>query len=72
MLKARGIKHCYNDKEACMSRQLLAEELKRSGVQPDEAARLFISPDFAQSMDESDGSAMFSPEDQKLEDELAQ
>lgn len=31
--------------------------------------RLLINPEFAESMDPSDGSEMFSPEDQKIEEE---
>ena len=31
--------------------------------------RLLINPEFAESMDASDGSEMFSPEDRKIEEE---
>ena len=31
--------------------------------------RLLINPEFAESMDPSDGSEMFSPEDRKIEEE---
>ena len=33
--------------------------------------RLLINPEFAESMDTSDGSQQFSPEDQLIEDEFA-
>ena len=33
--------------------------------------RLLINPEFAESMDTSDGSHQFSPEDQPIEDEFA-
>ena len=70
--EARGIKRCFNTKNECISKQLLVEELEKSGVDAKEANRLLINPDFAQATDLSDGSEMFSPEDQKLEDELTQ
>ena len=71
-LQARGVKRCFNSRDVCLSNQLLAEELERSGVDAKDASRLLINPDFAQATDQSDGSEMFSPEDQKLEDELTQ
>lgn len=70
--EARGIKRCFNDRDSCISHQLLAEELEKSGVDAKDASRILINPDFAQATDQSDGSEMFSPEDQKLEDELNQ
>lgn len=69
--EARGIKRCLNERDECVSKQLLAEELERSGVEAGEATRLLINPDFAQATDDTDGSQMFSPEDQKMEDQLS-
>jgi len=68
--EARGIKRCMNVRDECVSKELLSEELRRSGVDADEASRILINPDFAQATDNSDGSEMFSPEDQKLEEKL--
>ena len=37
-----------NVRDECVSKELLSEELRRSGVDADEASRILINPDFAQ------------------------
>ena len=61
-----------------MSFEVLRKEVQTLG--PDgkefvsggeEEHRLLINPEFVESMDTSDGSQQFSPEDQLIEDEFA-
>ena len=42
---------------------------QKEGNDDTNAGRLLINPEFAESMDTSDGSEMFSPEDRKIEEE---
>jgi len=82
--EARQVKHCMNKQDDCMSFEVLRKEVQTLGPDgqefvsgmdetPDQTInkRLLINPEFAESMDTSDGSQQFSPEDQLIEDEFA-
>ncbi len=81
--QARRIKRCMNKQDECIAFEVLAKEVETFGGDQDiqdadnssktsTKDRLLINPEFVESMDKSDGSEKFSPEDQKLEDELAE
>ena len=57
-----------------MSFEVLRKEVQTLGADGKEFVsedeRLLINPEFAESMDSSDGSQQFSPEDQAIEDKL--
>ena len=44
-----------NVRDECVSKELLSEELRRSGVDADEASRILINPDFAQVSSDNTG-----------------
>jgi len=82
--EARQVKHCMNKQDDCMSFEVLRKEVQTLGPDgqefvsgmdetPDQTInkRLLINPEFVESMDTSDGSQQFSPEDQLIEDEFA-
>merc|ERR1712241_1451329 len=75
--EARDVKHCMNKQDDCMSFEVLRKEVQTLGpdgkefVSGGEEHRLLINPEFVESMDTSDGSQQFSPEDQLIEDEFA-
>ena len=60
-----------NKQDDCMSFEVLRKEVQtldgETFVSPNEK-RLLINPEFVESMDNSDGSEQFSPEDQAIED----
>ena len=73
-----------NKQDDCMSFEVLRKEVQTLGPDGQEFVsgmdetpgqtinkRLLINPEFAESMDTSDGSQQFSPEDQLIEDEFA-
>jgi len=69
--EARDVKRCMNKQDDCMSFEVLRKEVQtldgETFVSPNEK-RLLINPEFVESMDNSDGSEQFSPEDQAIED----
>jgi len=73
--EARQVKHCMNKQDDCMSFEVLRKEVQtfdgKDFVSGADEKRLLINPEFVESMDTSDGSEQFSPEDQKIEDEFA-
>jgi len=75
--EARQVKHCMNKQDDCMSFEVLRKEVQTLGPDGKEfisgmdEKRLLINPEFVESMDTSDGSQQFSPEDQLIEDEFA-
>jgi len=70
--EARKIKRCINKQDNCMTYEVLrkvVETLDEDGEKfMSEEQRLLINPEFVQSMDHSNGSEKFSPEDQAIED----
>lgn len=54
-----------------MANQVLASELNTVDKDNTETRRMLVNPEFVQDTDKTDGSEMFTPEDQKLEDELS-
>lgn len=70
--EARKIKRCMNKQDDCMAFEVLrkgVETLDGNGEKfISEEQRLLINPEFVESMDNSDGSEKFSPEDQAIED----
>jgi len=75
--EARQVKHCMNKQDDCMSFEVLRKEVQTLGpdgkefISGADEKRLLINPEFVESMDTSDGSEQFSPEDQLIEDEFA-
>jgi len=73
--EARQVKHCMNKQDDCMSFEVLRKEVQtfdgKDFVSGADEKRLLINPEFVESMDTSDGSEQFTPEDQKIEDEFA-
>lgn len=75
--QARNVKRCMNKQDECMAFEVLRKEVQTLGsdgkefVSNAEHDRLLINPEFVESMDTSDGSQQFSPEDQAIEDEYA-
>lgn len=73
--EARNVKRCMNKQDQCLSYEVLRQEVqqpfkegqKKKGDDGGQE-RLLINPEFVESMDNSDGSDMFSPEDQAIED----
>ena len=70
--QARKVMQCMNKQDKCMSFEVLRKEVQTLGSDGkefiSEEKRLLINPEFVESMDSSDGSEQFSPEDQKIED----
>ena len=64
-----------NKQDDCMSFEVLRKEVQtfdgKDFVSGADEKRLLINPEFVESMDTSDGSEQFTPEDQKIEDEFA-
>jgi len=60
--KARQLKKCMNEKEECLSYEILKRE---ADATLDDSPRIIVNPDFVEGLDESDGADQFSPEDQK-------
>ena len=58
----------FNNQTNIVSNMTLAEN-KDEEKEYINTNRLLINPEFAESMDPSDGSEMFSPEDRKIEEE---
>jgi hypothetical protein len=72
LLQARQVKRCMNIQDECMVMEVLRVEVQtlgEAGQDVPEYQRLLINPEFVESMDISDGSEKFSPEDQKIEDQ---
>lgn len=70
--EARDVKRCMNKQDDCMAFEVLRKEVQTLGEDGKEFVndqRLLINPEFVASMDESDGSQQFSPEDQAIEDQ---
>ena len=70
-LKAQDVKRCMNKQDDCMSFEVLRKEVQTLDGETfvsDNDKRLLINPEFVESMDNSDGSEQFSPEDQEIED----
>ena len=60
-----------NKQDDCMSFEVLRKEVQTLDGETfvsDNDKRLLINPEFVESMDNSDGSEQFSPEDQEIED----
>jgi len=70
--EARKIKRCMNKQDDCMAFEVLRKEVETLDGNGErfisEEQRLLINPEFVESMDNSDGSEKFSPEDQAIED----
>ena len=69
--QARDVKRCMNKQDDCMSFEVLRKEVQTLDGETfvsDNDKRLLINPEFVESMDNSDGSEQFSPEDQAIED----
>merc|ERR1712045_615012 len=70
--EARKIKRCINKQDNCMIYEVLRKEVETLDEDGEkfvsEEQRLLINPEFVESMDNSDGSEKFSPEDQAIED----
>ena len=61
-----------NKQDNCMAFEVLRKEVETLDGNREkfisEEQRLLINPEFVESMDNSDGSEQFSPEDQTIED----
>ena len=61
-----------NKQDNCMAFEVLRKEVETLDENREkfisEEQRLLINPEFVESMDNSDGSEKFSPEDQAIED----
>ena len=72
--QARQAKRCMNKQDECMAFEVLRKEVETLGEDGKEFVsenqRLLINPEFVESMDSSDGSEKFSPEDQAIEDSV--
>ena len=72
LLQARNIKRCMNKQDNCMAFEVLRKEVETLDEKGEkfvsENQRLLINPEFVESMDTSDGSEKFTPEDQAIED----
>merc|ERR1712045_882141 len=69
--EARDVKRCMNKQDDCMSFEVLRKEVQTLDGETfvsQNDQRLLINPEFVESMDNSDGSEQFSPEDQAIED----
>ena len=65
-LKARQVKKCMNEKDDCLSYEILKRE---AAATLDDSPRMIVNPEFVEGLDETDGAEQFTPEDQKKFDE---